>query len=87
MDKIMSTRMDEALIRRVGMLAKKMGMSKKAVLENAVRFYAERIEEEDGIDVLYQTCGCWNREESADETWRLARNKMRESQERYKNRK
>ena len=42
MDKIMSTRMDEAVIRRIGMLADKLGTSKKAVLENAVRHYARR---------------------------------------------
>ena len=42
MDKIMSTRMDEAMIRHIGMLAKRLGTSKKAVLENAVRYYAEK---------------------------------------------
>ncbi len=49
MDKIMSTRMDEAVIRHIGMLAKRLGTSKKAVLENAVRYYAEKIETEQGF--------------------------------------
>jgi len=40
MDKIMSTRMDEAVIQHIGMLARKLGTSKKAVLESAVRYYA-----------------------------------------------
>jgi hypothetical protein len=40
MDKIMSPRMDEAVIQRIGMSAKKLGTSKKAVLENAIRHYA-----------------------------------------------
>lgn len=38
-DKIMSTRIDESVIQHIGMLAKKLGTSKKAVLENAVRCY------------------------------------------------
>ncbi len=84
MDKIMSTRMDEAVIRRIGMLAEILGTSKKAVLENAVRFYAEKIEAEAGLDVLSMTFGCWNRPESAEETFRIVRSEMRKSQERFK---
>ena len=38
MDKIMSTRMDEAVIRHIGMLAQKLGTTKKDVLENAIRY-------------------------------------------------
>jgi len=61
MDKIMSTRMDEAVIQRIGMLAKWLGMSKKAVLENAVRHYVEKIEAEQGLDILSHTFGSWQR--------------------------
>lgn len=84
MDKIMSTRMDEAVIRYIGMLAKRLGTSKKAVLENAVRYYAEKIESEQGFDVLTQTFGSWQRDESAAETVRTIKETMRKSQERYK---
>lgn len=84
MDKIMSTRMDEAVIRHIGMLAKKMGTSKKAVLENAIRYYAEKIEAEQGFDVLTHTFGSWVREESAAETVQAIKQTMRKSQERYK---
>ncbi len=84
MDKIMSTRMDEAVIRHIGMLAKKLGTSKKAVLENAVRYYVEKIEAEQGFDVLTHTLGSWQRDESATETVHTIKNTMRKSQERYK---
>ena len=65
MDKIMSTRIDEAVIRHIGMLAKKLGTSKKAVLENAVRYYAEKIESEQGLENVEKIMavegvdGCW----------------------------
>ncbi|MCD4717605.1 MAG: hypothetical protein K8R45_12815 [Desulfobacterales bacterium] len=84
MDKIMSTRMEEAVIQHIGMLAKKLGTSKKAVLENAVRYYAEKIEAEQGLDLLSHTFGSWQRDESTAETVKLIKNDMRKSQERYK---
>ena len=84
MDKIMSTRIDEAVIRHIGMLAKRLGTSKKAVLENAVRCYVEKIEMEQGFDVLTDTFGCWQRDKSAAETLRAIKDTMRKSQERYK---
>ena len=84
MDKIMSTRMDDAVIRHIGMLAKRLGTSKKAVLENAVRHYAEKIDAEHGIDVFSYTFGSWQRDESAAETVKSVKGTMRQSQERYK---
>jgi predicted transcriptional regulator len=84
MDKIMSTRMDEAVIRRIGMLAKKLGTSKKAILENAVRHYAEKIEAEQDFDVLTDTFGSWQRDDSAAETVQAIKDTMRKSQERYR---
>lgn len=84
MDKIMSTRMDEAIIQHIGMLATKLGVSKKAILENAVRQYAEKIEAEQGFDILTHTCGSWQRDESAAETVQTIKQTMRKSQERYK---
>jgi hypothetical protein len=84
MDKIMSTRIDEAVIRHIGLLAKKLGTSKKAVLENAVRYYAEKIEAEQGFDVLTHTFGTWQRDDSAAETVQAVKDTMHKSQERYK---
>lgn len=84
MDKIMSTRMDEAVIQRIGMLAKKLGTSKKAILENAIRHYAEKMEAEFKMDILEHTSGCWRRDESAPETVQAIKEAMRNSQERYK---
>ena len=81
MDKIMSTRMDEAVIQHIGLLAKKLGTSKKAVLENAVRHYAAKIEAEQGFDILTHTFGSWKRDESATETVQSIKDTMCKSQE------
>jgi len=84
MDKIMSTRVDEAVIRNIGMLAKKLGTSKKAIIENAVQYYVEKIEAESGFDIFTHTFGSWQREETAGETVKKIKGIMRRSQERYK---
>jgi predicted transcriptional regulator len=84
MDKIMSTRMDEAVIQRIGMLAKKLRTSKKAVLENAIRHYAEKMEAEFDMDILENTCGSWCRDESAADMVHSIKEAMRKSQERHK---
>ena len=72
-----------AVIRNIDMLAKKLGTSKKEVLENAVRYYLEKIEVERGFDVLTHTFGSWKRDESAAETVQNIKDAMRKSQERY----
>ena len=84
MDKIMSTRMDESVIQHINMLAKKLGTSKKAVIENAVRCYAAKIESDQGFDILSHTCGSWQRDEPARITVQAIKDIVRQSQERYK---
>ena len=83
MDKILSTRVDEAVVRRIDALARQLGTTKKAVIEGAIQFYAEKIEKERNTDVLEQTLGAWQREESPDETIEQAREAFRHSMRRY----
>ena len=84
MDKIMSTRMDEAVIRHIDVLAKRLGTTKKAVLENAIRHYVKKIDAEQDFDILTHTFGSWQRDKSAADTVRTIKGTMRKSQERYK---
>ncbi|MHB8764567.1 MAG: ribbon-helix-helix protein, CopG family [Deferrisomatales bacterium] len=57
MDKVLSARVDEAVLRRLGMLAEALGTTKKDVLERAIRTFSERLEQEQVLDVFLQTCG------------------------------
>jgi len=66
MDKIFSARMDETVIRQIGRLAERLKTSKKAVVEKAVKAYAETIEAEGGGDAFERTLGAWKRAESPD---------------------
>jgi len=84
MDKIMSARIDEIVIQRIGMLAKRLNMTKKAVIENAVQYYATKVEFEQQVDLFEHTCGSWKRRETAASIVQDIKQKMRRSQERYK---
>ncbi len=82
MDKILSARVDDSVIRRIGALAHQLGMTKKAIIENSVRCYAEQIEQEQKMDVLDMTCGAWRRNEPADDTITATKQEFRRSMKR-----
>lgn len=84
MDKILSARVDEAVIQRIGALARQLGTTKKTVIESAVRSFAEKIEKEGDTDVLEQTFGVWDRKESPQTTVKEARKAFRASMRRYR---
>ena len=79
MDKIFSARVDEAIIQRIGLLARQLQTSKKAVIEHAILAYAEKVAKEQNFDVLEHTFGAWERDDTPQETVDKARNAFRES--------
>jgi len=83
MDKVLSARVDEAVIRQIGLLARELKTTKKAIIESAVRLYSEQSGLKKKIDVFETTCGSWNRSESAEETVNNARSAFRKSMERH----
>jgi hypothetical protein len=83
MDKIFSTRIDEAVLNRIGLLSRKLNVSKKAIIERAIMKYADNIEMESEIDPFTQTLGSWKRDETPEETIRIARDTFRQSMNRH----
>ena len=85
MDKILSARVDESIIRRIGSLARLLNTSKKKIIEGAIKMYASKIEEENNQDIFDQTFGAWQREETPSETARKVREAFQQSMlRRYK---
>ena len=82
MDKILSARVDDTVIHRIGMLAEQLHTTKKAIIEGAIIAYAEKVETEKKLDVLEQTLGAWQRDEAPDETVRRVRCSFRNSMQR-----
>lgn len=84
MDKIFSSRIDEAVIHKIGILAQKLNTSKKSIIETAIREYSQQIEKDHKIDILEQTCGAWQRTETPAETVKNVKDAFRKSMERNK---
>jgi predicted transcriptional regulator len=84
MDKILSARVDESIIHRIGVLARQLHTSKKRIIEEAIQSYADQLDQKEQCDVFARTCGAWNREESASEIVAEARETFRKSMERHR---
>ncbi len=83
MDKILSARVDESVVMRIGMLAERLHTTKKAVIEKAISLYAEKIESEQEIDILGQTSGVWKRDELAEKTVKRGRKAFSHAMDRH----
>lgn len=83
MDRILSARVDEAVVNSIGSLARRLRTSKKKILERAVETYAARINQEEAFDVFEQTCGAWSRRESAEQLVKSARKAFRDAMRRH----
>ena len=84
MDRVFSTRIDEAAVRRVEAMARLMRTSKKKVIEKAIEMLAESVEERQAADVFERTSGAWRRNEPPARTARRARNAFERSMLRNK---
>ena len=73
MTKIFSTRLDEATIDDLNRLSKRLRLSKKQLLAEAIRLRAVQAGADERSDVWAQTCGAWRRRESAQRTLRKIR--------------
>lgn len=83
MDKVFSARVDEQVLRRLGMLSRRLGIPKKAVFERAVACYAESLDAELERDLLAESFAGWQRDESPEETVEQVRSEFRSSMERH----
>jgi hypothetical protein len=79
MDKILSARIDERSAALLDALSRKLGRSKKSIIEDALEAFARQAEAGTGLDVLEETWGAWKRAEPAEATVRKARKAFRSS--------
>jgi hypothetical protein len=73
MDKVFSTRLDETVVNELSRVSKRLGITKKQFLEEAIRQQVSRMAEGEILDVWTETCGVWKRRESPHTTIRKAR--------------
>lgn len=84
MDQVFSARISQEIARRIGELARRLGTSKKAIIERAIEELSRQIDDEQAFDVFAHTHGVWRREETAEETVAKGRDAFSESMKRHK---
>ena len=74
MQKIFSTRLEEATIDELNRTARRLGISKRQFLEDAIQMRARQVQGNvAGADVWAETLGVWQRTEAPATTMRRAR--------------
>ena len=84
MHKIFSTRLDEDLVRQIDRFVRERSITKKSLIEKALRAYLEEMGEKLGHDMVDRSFGAWRRDETAEETWLRAREAFNRSFKRHK---
>jgi predicted DNA-binding protein len=84
MDKIFSARVDASTLARIELLARRLGKTKKRILEEAIERYEKAVQEHLSLDIFEQTSGAWKRPESAQTTAAKAREAFRASMLRHR---
>ena len=82
MQKIFSTRLEEATLEELNRATRRLHMSKRQFIEEAIQLRAEQVSRDDGSDVWSETLGAWRRSEPPETTIRRARQAFRQAFER-----
>jgi hypothetical protein len=83
MDKVFSTRLDEATLDELNRVTRRLGITKRRFLEEAIRLHAQQSGAAGDADVWAETLGAWRRRESARTTVRRIRQRFRQSFQRH----
>src|SRR5256885_12875960 len=62
MDKVLSVRVDESAIDELDRAARRLGLSNKRLVEEAIRLRVREAEQDDATDVWAETCGARSEE-------------------------
>ncbi len=83
MDKIFSARIDEAALDEMERTTRRLRMTKREFLEQAIHLRAQQLNEGEAGDIWSETLGAWRRKGRVEMTIRSARNAFRRSFERH----
>lgn len=82
MDRIFSARLDEKVVDEIDRLSRRLGISKKQLVEEAIRLRAGHGPSRT-TDVWQETAGAWQRSEPATATIRKSRRAIEHSMQRH----
>jgi predicted transcriptional regulator len=78
MDKVFSTRLDADLIRKINILATKKSVSKKALIEQALRIFINKTDDTLDNDIINRSFAAWQRDETPDQTVSMVKRAFKE---------
>lgn len=84
MQRIFSTRLDEAVLDQLDRATRRLNVSKRQFVEEAIRLRAEQVTGRDDSDVWSETLGAWQRRERPETTIRRARRAVQRSVARHR---
>jgi hypothetical protein len=84
MDRVLSARIDEAVLDELERTSRRLRMTKKQFLEEAIRLRAANAPGAAREDVWEATCGAWQRRESPAATVRRARRAFESAIQRHR---
>jgi hypothetical protein len=82
-EKIFSVRLGEAALDELERVSRRLNMTKKKFLEQAIHMCAQQLGQRDSEDIWSETLGAWNRRERAETTIRRSRAAFRRSFQRH----
>lgn len=83
MEKIFSARLDEAVLDEMERVTRKLKITKRRFLEEAIHLRARQLSE-GSDDIWAETLGAWKRSEGPDRTVRRAREEFEKSYGRHR---
>ena len=83
MQKVFSARLDEAALDVLHRVTRRLGISKRQFLEEAIRLRAREADRTGAADVWGETLGAWSRRESPQTTVTRARRPWRRGFDRH----
>jgi len=83
MDKVFSTRLDESLIKKIDNFIKSRSITKKSLVERALRAYLEAAGPNIDMGIIDQSFGIWKRDDKIHETWNRGRSAFNIGFKRY----
>jgi len=67
MDKVISARVSEPIAYLFDSLAERLRKPKEKVLEEAIKFYSESVDEAEGVEFIRRSSGIWKRDETPED--------------------
>lgn len=83
MQRTMSARVDESVVALVDRIAREKKMTKREILEEAIKNFWKKVSVEKEVDSFQASFGAWERDESVEETVRKSRDAFNQSMRRH----